>query len=238
MREKVAWMPPSSRRWHLLDYVLVWKRELQDILLTKASPSADGWTDHRLVLSNMRLCQQPRRRPLGKQPPALKAGIEYLSLGACCIAGFGHWSDVWRLFRGSFGLIIRAEPVSLSGGAGQEVFYSAAQVCISSSSRIYVVVVVVKQDICLGDGEEEKEVTKTRVCIIKPDERDNDGLYVLARVRVGRAYHVVEGAWAPDALSTAPQPSSPPSTKLSPQRIINQRHDARSQRGSSGNRIF
>ncbi|BHF58679.1 hypothetical protein SprV_0100163300 [Sparganum proliferum] len=38
MREKVTWMNPRSRHWHLLDYVLVRGRDQQDVLMTKAMP--------------------------------------------------------------------------------------------------------------------------------------------------------------------------------------------------------
>ncbi|VDL95698.1 unnamed protein product [Schistocephalus solidus] len=50
------------------DYVLVWRRDRQDVLVTKAIRDADGWTDHRLVISQMRLRLQPRRRLQGKRP--------------------------------------------------------------------------------------------------------------------------------------------------------------------------
>ncbi|BHF78342.1 hypothetical protein SprV_0602145500 [Sparganum proliferum] len=62
-REKATWMHPRSRQWHLLDYVLVRRRDQRDVLVTKAIPGADGWTDHRLVISKMRIRVQPRRRP-------------------------------------------------------------------------------------------------------------------------------------------------------------------------------
>ncbi|VDL91623.1 unnamed protein product [Schistocephalus solidus] len=43
-------------------------RDKQDVLVTKETPGADGWTDHRLIISKMRLRLQPRRRPQGKLP--------------------------------------------------------------------------------------------------------------------------------------------------------------------------
>ncbi|BHF58882.1 hypothetical protein SprV_0100183700 [Sparganum proliferum] len=52
-REKATWRHPRSRQWHLLDYVLVRKRDQRDVLVTKAIAGVDGWTDHRLVLSKM-----------------------------------------------------------------------------------------------------------------------------------------------------------------------------------------
>nr|VZI31176.1 unnamed protein product [Spirometra erinaceieuropaei] len=62
-REKATWRHPRSRQWHLLDYVLVRRRDQRDVLVTKAIAGADGWTDHRLVLSKMRIRLQPHRRP-------------------------------------------------------------------------------------------------------------------------------------------------------------------------------
>ncbi|BHF73847.1 hypothetical protein SprV_0401693100 [Sparganum proliferum] len=62
-REKATWRHPRSRQWHLLDYVLVRRRDQRDVLVTKAIAGADGWTDYRLVISKMRIRLQPRRRP-------------------------------------------------------------------------------------------------------------------------------------------------------------------------------
>nr|VZI46575.1 unnamed protein product [Spirometra erinaceieuropaei] len=70
-REKATWRHPRSRQWHLLDYVLVRSRDQQDVLVTKAIAGADGWTDHRLVISKMRIRLQPRRRPQGANPEAM-----------------------------------------------------------------------------------------------------------------------------------------------------------------------
>ncbi|BHF67756.1 hypothetical protein SprV_0301078500 [Sparganum proliferum] len=80
-REKATWRHPRSCQWHLLDYVLVRRRDQRDVLVTKAIAGADGWTDHRLVISKMRIRVQPRRRPQGKRPPG-KLNIALLSLSA------------------------------------------------------------------------------------------------------------------------------------------------------------
>ncbi|BHF84712.1 hypothetical protein SprV_0902786300 [Sparganum proliferum] len=80
-REKATWRHPRSRLWHLLDYVLARRRDQRDVLVTKAIAGADGWTDHRLVISKMRIHLQPRRRPQGKRPPG-KLNIALLSLPA------------------------------------------------------------------------------------------------------------------------------------------------------------
>ncbi|VDL96575.1 unnamed protein product [Schistocephalus solidus] len=59
---------PQRRHRHLLDYVFVRRRDQLDVLVTKSIPSADGWTDHRLVISKMRLCLEQRRRPQASLP--------------------------------------------------------------------------------------------------------------------------------------------------------------------------
>nr|VZI32172.1 unnamed protein product [Spirometra erinaceieuropaei] len=41
-REKATWRHPRSRQWHLLDYVLVRRRDQRDVLMTKAIVGADG----------------------------------------------------------------------------------------------------------------------------------------------------------------------------------------------------
>ncbi|BHF60330.1 hypothetical protein SprV_0100329400 [Sparganum proliferum] len=80
-RDKATWRHPRSRQWHLLDYVLVRRRDQRDVLVTKAIAGADGWTDHRLVISKMRIRLQPRRRPRSERPPG-KLNIALLSLPA------------------------------------------------------------------------------------------------------------------------------------------------------------
>ncbi|BHF77798.1 hypothetical protein SprV_0602090800 [Sparganum proliferum] len=80
-REKATWRDPRSRHWHLLDYVLVRGRDQRDVLGTKAIADADGWTDHRLVISKMRSRLRHRRRPQGKRPLG-KLNIALLSLPA------------------------------------------------------------------------------------------------------------------------------------------------------------
>nr|VZI46841.1 unnamed protein product [Spirometra erinaceieuropaei] len=80
-REKAPWRHPRSRQWHLLDYVLVRRRDQRDVLVTKAIAGADVCTDHRLVISKMCIRLQPRRRPQVKRPPG-KLNVALLSLPA------------------------------------------------------------------------------------------------------------------------------------------------------------
>ena len=60
-RRKTSWMHPRSKHWHLTDYVIVRRKDRQDVRVTKAMCGADCWTDHRLVNSKLNLRIQPVR---------------------------------------------------------------------------------------------------------------------------------------------------------------------------------
>jgi len=68
-RNKTTWMHPRSKHWHLIDYVIVRKRDRQDVQVTKSMCGADCWTDHRLVVSKLKVRIQPKRRPQGTKTP-------------------------------------------------------------------------------------------------------------------------------------------------------------------------
>ena len=66
-RNKTSWMHPRSKHWHLIDYVIVKRKDRQDVHVTKALCGAECWTDHRLIISKLNLRIQPLRRPQGKK---------------------------------------------------------------------------------------------------------------------------------------------------------------------------
>ncbi|VDL87766.1 unnamed protein product [Schistocephalus solidus] len=59
--KKATWMHSRSRRWHLLDYVLLRRRDQPGMVVTKAMHVTDDMTNHHFILSEMRLRNQPRR---------------------------------------------------------------------------------------------------------------------------------------------------------------------------------
>ena len=68
-RKKTTWMHPRSKHWHLIDYVIMRRKDRQGVRVTKTTCGADCWTDHRLVVSKLNLRIQPVRRPQGKKVP-------------------------------------------------------------------------------------------------------------------------------------------------------------------------
>ncbi|KAL8577838.1 hypothetical protein ACOMHN_054588 [Nucella lapillus] len=59
-------MHPRSKLWHLIDYAITRKRDMQDLRVTKAMCGADCWTDHRLIVSRVKLRILSVRRPQGQ----------------------------------------------------------------------------------------------------------------------------------------------------------------------------
>ncbi|XP_068760068.1 craniofacial development protein 2-like [Montipora capricornis] len=58
-RFKTTWKHPRSKHWHLLDYILVRQKDVKDVLHTRVMPSADCYTDHRLVRATARVIMRP-----------------------------------------------------------------------------------------------------------------------------------------------------------------------------------
>ena len=68
-RRKTTWTHPRSKHWHLFDYVIVRRKDRQDVRVTKTMCGANCWTDQRLVVNKLNLRIQPVRRPQGKKVP-------------------------------------------------------------------------------------------------------------------------------------------------------------------------
>jgi len=66
-RFKTTWMHPRSKHWHLLDYVLTRQRDSRDIHQTRVMPSADCYTDHRLIRCKVAFVFKPPPRKKGPQ---------------------------------------------------------------------------------------------------------------------------------------------------------------------------
>ena len=69
LRNRTSWMHPRSKHWHLIDYVLVRQQDRQDVRVTKSMCGADCWTDHRLIVSKLKMIVQPPKRPQGLKAP-------------------------------------------------------------------------------------------------------------------------------------------------------------------------
>ena len=52
---KGTWMHPRSKHWHMINYIITRKRDLQDLKSVKVMRGAECWTDHRLVRAKLKL---------------------------------------------------------------------------------------------------------------------------------------------------------------------------------------
>ncbi|XP_072171908.1 craniofacial development protein 2-like [Diadema setosum] len=73
---KTTWMHPRSKHWHLLDYILVRRRDQRDVFHTRVMPSAECHTDHRLVRCKLNLHFKPQLKCRGAHQK--KFNVAYL----------------------------------------------------------------------------------------------------------------------------------------------------------------
>ena len=69
-RNRTSLMHSRSKHWHLIDYVIVRKRDMQDVRVTKSMCGVEYWTDHRFIVSKLNIRIHHERRPQGKKAPA------------------------------------------------------------------------------------------------------------------------------------------------------------------------
>jgi len=73
--QKVTWMHPRSKHWHLLDYVITRKKDLNDVLDTRVMRGADCATDHQMVRSKLAFSiRRSHQRTKAKPPSRLDLG--------------------------------------------------------------------------------------------------------------------------------------------------------------------
>ncbi|XP_047103703.1 uncharacterized protein LOC124722607 [Schistocerca piceifrons] len=79
-RYKTTLMHPRSKHWHLIDYVITRQRDKKDILITKAALNIDEcWTDHRLLISRLRVPKYRKPRSHFSDLPRRKFNISNLN---------------------------------------------------------------------------------------------------------------------------------------------------------------
>ena len=66
-KHKTTWMHPRSHHWHLIDFIITRKSDLQDFRITKSMRGAECWTDHRLLRSLVRFKIRPPARKQKKK---------------------------------------------------------------------------------------------------------------------------------------------------------------------------
>jgi hypothetical protein len=70
-KHKTTWMHPRSKHWHLIDYAIVRQKDVSQVQITRVMRGAYCWTDHRLVVTKLRLRLRRLCRSVRTKPPSL-----------------------------------------------------------------------------------------------------------------------------------------------------------------------
>ena len=91
-----TWQHPRSRKWHVLDYVLIQRKHLRKVRNTRVYPGIDCWSDHKFVGSDIDVAPPPRRRFKGLQTMKRRKanvralrGVEHIPQPDCVATGLG-----------------------------------------------------------------------------------------------------------------------------------------------------
>ena len=77
-RKKVTWMHARSKNWHMLDYFITRRRDRQDLRIVSACPSAECWTDHRLIRAKLRVKIKKKAR-FNRPKASVKLNVSMLN---------------------------------------------------------------------------------------------------------------------------------------------------------------
>ena len=67
-----SWMHPRSKHWHLIDYIIVRRRDLNEVQITQAMHGTECSTDNHLIRLTLRLTVRP---PARRQKPRHKLNV-------------------------------------------------------------------------------------------------------------------------------------------------------------------
>ena len=127
-RNRTTWMHPHSKHWHLIDYVIVRMRDRQDVRVTRARCGAECWTDHRLIVSKLKLCVQPKRRPQGAKAPK-RLNISKLKVSSI------KQSFADTLEERLDSTVLEGQDVETAWAKLRETVYNTAMECLGPTTR-------------------------------------------------------------------------------------------------------
>lgn len=59
---KTSWMNPRSKHWHLIDYIILRRSDIGDVLITRAMRGAECWTDYHMIIAKLHISVCPPLR--------------------------------------------------------------------------------------------------------------------------------------------------------------------------------
>lgn len=67
LAQKTTWMHPRSKHWHLIDYVIVRRRDIRDVVITRVMRGAECQTDHMMLRCKLKMSIKPFARKTNAQ---------------------------------------------------------------------------------------------------------------------------------------------------------------------------
>ena len=125
---RASGMHPNSKHWQCIDYVIIRKRNRQDVQVTRAMCGTKCWTDHCLIISKLNLCIQPKRPPQGMKTPK-HLNVNKLKLS--CIKEF----LINTLEEGLDATMLDNQDVELAWEALHAAVYNTAMECLGPTTR-------------------------------------------------------------------------------------------------------
>ena len=80
-KRKTTWMPPRSKHWHMIDFIITRCRDKMDINSTRAMCGANCWNDHQMLRSKVafRIRQKHNRQGTNKPTKLNTAKLSTIS---------------------------------------------------------------------------------------------------------------------------------------------------------------
>ena len=123
---KTSWMHPRSKHWHLIDYVIVWRRDKNEAQITPAIRGEECSTDHRLIRSTIRLTVRP--------PPRTQKPVHKLNVHAANNLNIGE--ELRNAIAQPLSLISTTATLNCTSNLAMEWQALSSDLLIASQSRL------------------------------------------------------------------------------------------------------
>ena len=108
---------PTSRHWHLIDYIVTMVKDRQDVHLTKDMCGADNWMDHCLIIATLNFIIQLREGHRGRKllrnytKPNLNAPRQLRNCSWTWTVNSGTSGVLWQQRSGAVGFLQGYSPL-------------------------------------------------------------------------------------------------------------------------------
>ena len=192
LRNRLSWMHPRSKNWHLIDYIIVRQRDRQDVRVTKSMCGAECGTDHRLIVSKLNLVLRRQRRPQGKAIPKRFDVSKFSSQSKC-----SEFSD--ELASKLDGLTLNPDDVEQSWKELSTILYNCASSTVGFPDRKH-------QDWFNENNVEIRQLIQEKnrlfqAHISDPSSQSKESAFKASRSKLQRELRSMKNSWLEERVS-------------------------------------